>query len=113
MTAGIEYGVEIIACDRPQHARGAERGLRVLVPFEVARGWRLRVRRLAARIDRRLPALWRSERKFHVGVLEDVVGRGELLQPDTGLLPGVAKPVVRRHHHQDSHCDLPGRRRRR
>ena len=31
----------------------------------------------------------------------------ELLQPDTDLLAGVAKPIARRQDHKDFHCELP------
>jgi hypothetical protein len=40
-------------------------------------------------------------------VLEHVIGRGELLQPEAALLAGVAEPVLRGQRHQDFHHDLP------
>src|SRR5262249_29971047 len=46
---------------------------------------------------------WGGKCDVSSSVLEDVVGSGELLKPETGLAPGVSELVVRRENHQDFH----------
>src|ERR1700733_3472673 len=39
----------------------------------------------------------------HAGIREHVIGRRELLEPETRLPPRVSQRVVRREHHQNLH----------
>jgi len=51
----------------------------------------LRVGCIAAGIERRLSALWRSQRNTHARIDEYIIGRCEFLQPEAGLFAGIAQ----------------------
>ncbi len=53
-------------------------------------------RQVALRIERRLPALWRGERRVYASVAEHKVRRGEFLKPKTSLAARVAELIVGR-----------------
>ena len=59
------------------------------VLLEAVRRRRLGSGFLASGIDRRLPALGRSQGDIGTGIPKDIIGSGELLQPEAGLLAGV------------------------
>src|SRR5262249_26411919 len=58
-------------------------------------------RSIASGVDGRMAAIWRGQRDLRTSILEDVVGRGELLHLESCLWSGVADPVTRGHHHED------------
>ena len=103
MAAGIEDGVEVLGLDAVEANRCRELRFRACVAFEPARKVGLKVRLVALRIERRLAALRRGKHYLGAGVLERVVGGGELLQPEARLTAGVAELVVRGQNHQDLH----------
>ena len=46
------------------------------------------------RIQRRLSSQWGCQGDFRTGILEDVVGGGKFLQPETGLFASIAQFIV-------------------
>src|SRR5215813_12071387 len=54
-------------------------------------------------IERGTPPLRGGECNFSSGVLENVVGSGELLEPEAGLAPRVSELVMRSQNHQNFH----------
>src|ERR1019366_4663293 len=94
----------VVACPDVRQSQSArESGLRRTVLLEPARRRRLAVGRVALWIDRRLAALGRRQGDIGAGILEDVIGSGELLQPEARFAARVAQLVVRREHHQNVH----------
>jgi len=85
-----------------RHGRG-QRALGIGVRLEAAGGGGLGVGLVALRVQRRLAALGRSERDVGAGVLENVIRRGELFEPEAGFLAGIAQLVMRCQHHQYFH----------
>src|SRR5262245_16569835 len=57
-------------------------------------------------IERGTPAFGGGKCDFSPRVLENVVGSGELLKPESGLAPRVSELVVRSENHQDFHSLL-------
>ncbi len=94
MSAGVEDRVEVSLLDAVEADRLGELGFRCCIGLEAAREVGLEARLVALGIERRLPALGRGKHDLGAGILEGVVGRGELLEPEAGLAAGVAKLVV-------------------
>src|SRR6185369_1291594 len=92
--------------DAVEAHRRSELRLRGGIGFEPVGEVGLKLRLVALRIERRLAALRRGENDLGAGILEHVVGRGELLEPEAGLAAGVAERVVRGEDHQDFHAYL-------
>src|SRR5215472_4156319 len=76
------------------------------VLFELTGDVGLESRLVALGIKWRTAALGRGEGNLRARIVEDVVRRGELLQPKAGLPPGVAEMVVGGQNHQDFHYAL-------
>src|SRR5215472_13042888 len=76
------------------------------VLFELTGDVGLESRLVALGIKWRTAALGRCEGNLRARILEDVVRRGELLQPEAGLAPGIAELVVGGQNHQDLHHAL-------
>ena len=106
MPAGIEDRVEIVRGDAGERHGGRERSLSGVIALEPARGVGLRVVGIARGVDRRLPALGRGERDIGPRVLEHVIGCRKLLEPETGLVAGIAEIVMRCQDHEDFHTDF-------
>src|SRR5262249_41457588 len=66
----------------------------------------LEARILALGVERRAAPLGRRQRDLRPRVFEYIVGRSELLPPETRVSTGVAEPVMRRQNHQDLHGGL-------
>ena len=92
VSARMEDSIVVIGCHGGQPRRVGEERLRRLVLLEAVRRRRLGSGFLASGIDRRLPALGRSQGDIGTGIPKDIIGSGELLQPEAGLLTGVPKP---------------------
>ncbi len=107
VAAGIEDGVEVVRRDRAQLDRIGQDLLGRRVVLEPDHRLGLLGRVIAPGIDGRLPALGRGQGHLSPGVGEDVVGRGELLQPEPRLLAGVSQYVVGCENHQDFHEVVP------
>src|SRR6185436_3522382 len=103
VTARIEDSVVVLLLHAVEAYRLVEPALRVRVLLEATGYVRLEARILALGIERRTTALWRSKSDLRARVLELIVGRGQLLQPEAGLAAGVAKLVVGGQNHQDFH----------
>ena len=102
VTARVEDGVEPVHVHLGQGRGVGQGGLGLLVLVEPAGGVSLHLRLRARRVDGRLAAAGRGEGDLVAGVREDIVGRGELLEPEPGLAAGVAQLVVRGEDHQDA-----------
>jgi hypothetical protein len=89
VSARMEDSIVVIGCHGGQPRRVGEERLRRLVLLEAVRRRRLGSGFLASGIDRRLPALGRSQGDIGTGIPKDIIGSGELLQPEAGLLAGV------------------------
>src|SRR6202035_1733438 len=89
VSARMEDSIVVIGCHGGQPRRVGEERLRRLVLLEAVRRRRLGSGFLASGIDRRLPALGRSQGDIGTGIPKDIIGSGELLQPEAGLLTGV------------------------
>ena len=107
MAAGIEHGVEIGRLQRSQLHRGGQRRQRSAIGLEAARGIGLRRHVVALGVERRLSAQRRGQGEPGARVLEHVVRRCELFEPEAGLVAGVAELVVRGEDHQDVHGIAP------
>jgi len=103
MAAGIKNRIVIIGCNRLQlyAMRQGRLGLGIVVETLGGRGLKILFRALG--IQRRLSPLGRGQGDLGPRILEDIVGGGKLLQPETGLSAGVTEFVVRRQHHQYFH----------
>jgi hypothetical protein len=106
VTTGIEDGVVVFLLDPLETHRPVELGFSVGVLFEPTGDVGLEARLVALGIKWRTAALGRCEGNLRARILEDVVRRGELLQPEAGRAPGVAKLVVGGQNHQDFHHAL-------
>ena len=100
MAARVEDGVEILCPDISQSQRRAQRlgGLGIRLE-SLGRGG-LGVGFIAFGIEGWLATTGRGKHDLRPGILEHIIGGGEFLQPETGLLTGVAQLVVRRENHQ-------------
>src|SRR5262249_35815701 len=106
VTTGVEDGVVVFLLDPVETHRPVELGFGVRVLFEPTGDVGLESRLVALGIKWRTAALGRCEGNLRARILEDVVRRGELLQPKAGLSAGVAELVMRRQNHQDFHGGL-------
>ena len=94
MAAGIEDGVEVFGVHRVELDGVGEGFLGVLVRLEAAGVLGLGAFVIAFGVKRGLAALGRGEGEFRAAILEGVIGRGEFLEPETGLFAGVAEFVM-------------------
>ena len=106
MATGIEDSVVVFLLDAIEAQRLVELSVGLGVLFEPPGDVRLEVRLVALGIERRAAALRRCEGDLGAGILENVVGRGEFLQPEAGFATRVAELVVRSQNHQDFHKAL-------
>ncbi len=58
-------------------------------------------------IERRLPSFWQGQRQVDAGAPKHEVQGRELLQPESGLAPGITRNVVRRQNNQNFHAPAP------
>lgn len=97
----MEHRIEAGGHDVAQLHRPRKGGFGDGVRFEAPGGFGLRDRVATLRLDgRRLATEWRTQRDFCARLLEDVVRRGKLLQPETRLEPRVVEVLVRGQSHQ-------------
>src|SRR5262245_7542134 len=95
MAPRIEDGIIILLLHALEAHRLVELTLGIVVLLEATGDVGLEVRILALGIERRAAAFGRCQRDLHPRVLENIVGRGQLLQPEAGFASGVAKLVMR------------------
>ncbi|MNE77737.1 hypothetical protein D3C80_1740790 [compost metagenome] len=103
MTAWIENRVEVLLVDAVEAHRLGELRVRFSVCLEAGCQFRLEHRLVTLWIKRRLAAFWRSERDLGARILEDIIGSGQLLEPEAGLAAGVAERIVRSQYHENFH----------
>jgi hypothetical protein len=94
MATRVEDCVIVFLLDAIEAHCPVELGSGVGILLESTRDVGLEVRLVALGIERRAPALGRCEGDLGAGILEDIVGRRQLLQPEAGLTPRVAELVV-------------------
>src|SRR5271170_7421234 len=94
MTTGVEHSIVVFLRDAIEARRPVELGVSVGILLEPTGDGGLRARLAALGVERRAPALGRCEGDPGAGILEDIVGRRQFLQPETGLAPRVAELVV-------------------
>src|SRR5258705_3889584 len=90
----IEGGIMVARRNARQHPGVRQLGLRVTVALKANSRCGLRLGPLASRIDRGQASLGRCKCKNDAGVLKDIVGRSELIEPEAGLLASVPKSVL-------------------
>ena len=103
VTPGIEYRIKAVGGYARKYFCICESLLGRLVGLEPPGVIGLRIIGIARRIKRRLPALGRSQRDLRPGILEHIIRRGKFLEPEAGLLAGVAQLVVRCQNHKNVH----------
>src|SRR5258705_10782939 len=91
----IEGGIMVARRNARQHPGVRQLGLRVTGALKSNSLCGLRLGPLASPSDRGQAALGRCEWEDDAGVLKDIVGRSELIEPEGGLLAGVPKSVGR------------------
>ncbi len=106
VAAGVEDRIEVLLVDAVQAHSFCELRLGNLVSAEAPRKVCLEHRLVALRVERRLAALRRGEGDLGTGVLEDVIRRCQLLEPEAGLLAGITESVVGGEYHEDFHCRI-------
>src|SRR6266516_1073584 len=94
VAARIKDGVEVFLPNAVKANGLVEISLRVLVLFEPERQLGAVFRFIALGVKRRPATLRRCECYLDAGILENVVGSGELFEPETRLSSGVAQLVV-------------------
>src|ERR1700704_6796051 len=99
----IEGGIMVAGRNARQHPGVRQLGLRVTVALKANSRCGLRLWPFASRIDRGKAPLRRCKCESDAGVLEDVVGRSEPIEPEAGLLASVPKSVVRGQSDQYPH----------
>ena len=103
MAAGIEDRVEVFLPDAIEAKGVVELGFSRRVLLEPERKLGAELGFVALGVERRPPAFRRCERDLDAGVPENIVGGGELLQPESRFSSGVAQLVMRRDNHQRFH----------
>jgi len=68
--------------------------LHFLILLETPGRFGLRIRIVALGVEGRLPAFWRSECHLDACVLEHVIRRGKLFEPESGFPIRIAELVV-------------------
>src|SRR6516225_7174306 len=106
MAARIEDGVVVFLPHAVEAQRLVELSFGVRVLLEPTRDVGLKTGVLALGIERRASALGRCKGDLGTDILEHVVRRGHLLQPEASLTAGVAELVVGGQNHQDFHNAL-------
>src|ERR1700730_18001628 len=91
----IEGGIMVAGRNARQHPGVRQLGLCVTVALKANSRRGLCLGPLASLIGRGQASLWRCKCENDAGVLKDVVGRSELIDPEAGLLASVTKSVVR------------------
>ena len=94
VAAGVENRVILVHVDIAQLLGAGEHFLGVGVAHEPFGRLGEGVVGLTVRVNWRLAALGRGKGDVGSGVLEHVIGRSELFEPETGLVSGVAHLVV-------------------
>ncbi len=103
MAAGIEDRVESVLADAVEPRRVGEARLGRLVRLEPAGEISLKFGFIALWVQWRLTALGRGKRDLGSGVEKDVIGRGELFQPEACHSACVAEPVMRGEDDENFH----------
>jgi hypothetical protein len=107
MATGIKDRIVLIGADVGELDRMGQDRLSCGVFLKTRHRLSLVARLVALGIDRRLATLRRCQRDLHAGILEHIVGGGELFEPEAGRLACIPKLVVRSQNHQDLHCQSP------
>ncbi|MCY1486288.1 hypothetical protein D9M68_199290 [compost metagenome] len=94
VTARIEHRVEIIGLDVGKPVGVGEDPLRGGIVLEAGHRFGLVARIVAFRVDRRLPTLGRGQGNVDACIPENVIGRSEFLEPESGRFAGIAKLVM-------------------
>src|SRR5262245_23817115 len=95
MAARIEDSVVVLLFYILQAQRLIKLGLRLRILLEATGEVRLEARILALGIERRTTALGRGQSDLHACILELIIRRSQLLQPEAGCSTGVAELGVR------------------
>src|SRR5262249_49688818 len=103
MAARIEDGIEVFLFYAIEAQRLVELSFGIGVLLEATGDVSLKAGVLALGIERRSAALWWNEGHLGAGILEHVVWRSQLLQPEASLAARIAELVVRGQNHQDFH----------
>ena len=103
VTARIEHRVEVFLLDAVETNGLVELRFRLFVAFEAERELGAVFGLVALGIERWPSAFRGSQRDINAGILEDVVGSGELFEPETCLASGVTELVVGSDNHQHLH----------
>ncbi|MCY1499859.1 hypothetical protein D9M68_338880 [compost metagenome] len=106
VATGVEEGVVVPRLQAGQHLGVGQRPACLVIVAKAAGRFGLRVRVVAFRVQRRVAALGGSQHHRGAGIAEREVGGGEFLQPETGLLAGVAQLVMGGQYHEDLHREL-------
>ena len=107
MAARVKRPVEIGDVDIGELVGRCEVGLRFLVTLETLGRIGLCIGLVGFGIEWRLPAGRARQRDVVAGILEHIIGRGKFLEPEPGLLPGIAKLIVAGENHEDFHARSP------
>ena len=107
VAARVEDGVEVFLPDAVEANGLVELGFRGRVLLEPERKVGAEFGFVALGVERRPAALRGRERDLSAGVLENVIGSGELFEPEAGLAPSVAQLVVGCQDHQNFHVLTP------
>jgi hypothetical protein len=91
MATGVEDGIVVFLLDPIEARRPVQLGVGVGVLFEPPCDVGLEVRLVALGIERRAAALGRCEGDLGPSILENIVRRSEVLQPEAGLAARVAE----------------------
>src|SRR5262245_17330275 len=103
VAARIEDSIEAFLFDGVEANSFAKLSFRSGIFLEPARKVGLEFGLVTFGIERGTPPFWGGKCDFSPRILENVVGSGELLKPETGLAPRVSELVVRSENHQDFH----------
>lgn len=103
VAARVKHRVEGIAVNFCQLDGAGQLPLGVGVPFEAAGVVRLCIFCIAFRAQRRLAFQGRCKRDACARILENILGRSKLLQPEAGLLASVAELIMEGKKHQYVH----------
>lgn len=104
MAARVKHPVEIGDVDIGELVGRCEVGLRFLVTLETLGRIGLCIGLVGFGIEWRLPAGRARQRDVVAGILEHIIGRGKFLEPEPGLLPGIAKLIVAGENHEEFHA---------
>ena len=106
MAARVENGVEVFLFDTVEANSLVELSFRSRILLESKREIGTKFGFVALGIERRPAAFRGRERDLDAGVLENVVGRGKLLEPKPCLSSRVTQLIVGCDNHQNFHDPL-------